>query len=78
MGEPNPKDVVRRGYDVLSWRYRGDDEFPQRYGPWVERVLNDIPTRGRVLDLGCGCGVPVVRELTKRGAIFTGVDISET
>ena len=77
MCEPNPRDVVRRGYDVVSWRYRGDDEFPQQYRPWIERVLHAIQRRGRVLDLGCGCGVPVARELTKHGATVTGVDISD-
>jgi 2-polyprenyl-3-methyl-5-hydroxy-6-metoxy-1,4-benzoquinol methylase len=77
MGETDPKSIVRRGYDLLSLRYRGDNEFPQHYGPWIEHVLRGIPPRGRVLDLGCGCGVPVARELAKHGATVTGVDISE-
>jgi SAM-dependent methyltransferase len=75
--DANRKDVVRHGYNALSWRYRGDDEYPPQYEPWIERVLHSIPAGGRVLDLGCGCGVPVARELARRGAIVTGVDISD-
>ena len=78
MREPDPKETVRRGYDELSWRYRSDDEFPPQYGPWIERLSDAVAaTQARVLDLGCGCGVPVARELTKRGAAVTGIDISE-
>jgi hypothetical protein len=26
-----PRDIVRRGYDALSYRYRGDTEEPEHY-----------------------------------------------
>ena len=32
---PDPVDVVRRGYDTLSWRYRGDEDHPAQYQPWI-------------------------------------------
>jgi hypothetical protein len=38
----DPKDVVRRGYDVLSSRYRGDTEEPARYATWVARLRERV------------------------------------
>nr|WP_277349601.1 class I SAM-dependent methyltransferase [Planosporangium thailandense] len=36
-----------------------------------------LPESAAVLDLGCGCGVPVARLLTRAGHTVTGADISE-
>jgi SAM-dependent methyltransferase len=70
-------DLVRRGYDVLSHRYRSDDAPDGRYQPWVAELLARLPARAAVLDLGCGCGVPVARSLAAAGHAVTGVDISD-
>jgi SAM-dependent methyltransferase len=69
--------VVRTGYDALSWLYRGDDDFPEEYAAWIEELRARIPGRARVLDLGCGCGIPVARELAAAGHDVTGVDLSQ-
>jgi 2-polyprenyl-3-methyl-5-hydroxy-6-metoxy-1,4-benzoquinol methylase len=74
---PDPKDVVRRGYDAASRLYREDDAGDGRYGPWIVALRERIPAGGAVLDLGCGCGVPVARSLTAAGYPVTGVDLSE-
>jgi SAM-dependent methyltransferase len=71
-----PKDVVRRGYDALSCRYRGDAEVPEHYATWVTRLRERVPAGGSVLDLGCGCGVPLARDLAAAGFAVTGVDLS--
>lgn len=75
-GPASQTDLVRRGYDELSYRYRADDDEPGSYGPWLERLQSLIPPGARVLDLGCGCGIPVARALTATGHQVTGVDIS--
>ncbi len=75
--ETDPVDVVRRGYDALSLRYRADDANPGRYGPWIAELLAVLKVASRVLDLGCGCGVPVARDLVAAGHRVTGVDISD-
>ena len=41
---------------------------------WLDRFLDVLPTRGRVLDIGCGSGEPIARYLTMRGCELTGVD----
>lgn len=71
----DPKDIVRRGYDAVSRRYGEGAET--KYRPWISDLLRRIPAGGRVLDIGCGIGVPVAKSLTAAGCRVTGVDISE-
>jgi SAM-dependent methyltransferase len=72
----DPRDVVRRGYDALSYRYRGDTEEPEHYATWLARLRERVPAGGAILDLGCGCGVPLARDLGAGGYQVTGVDLS--
>jgi SAM-dependent methyltransferase len=72
----DPKDVVRRGYDALSYRYRGDTEEPEHYATWLTRLQERVPAGGAVLDLGCGCGVPLAQDLAAGGYEVIGVDLS--
>jgi SAM-dependent methyltransferase len=72
----DPKDIVRRGYDALSYRYRGDAEEPEHYPTWRAALEERVPAGGAVLDLGCGCGVPLARDLAAGGYAVTGVDLS--
>jgi SAM-dependent methyltransferase len=71
-----PKDIVRRGYDALSYRYRGDDEEPEHYATWLAQLRERVRAGGTVLDLGCGNGVPLARDLAGGGYAVTGVDLS--
>jgi 2-polyprenyl-3-methyl-5-hydroxy-6-metoxy-1,4-benzoquinol methylase len=71
-----PKDIVRRGYDAVSERYRSDDEEPPEYMAWLAGLRARLPSGASVLDLGCGCGVPVSRTLADLGHDVVGVDIS--
>jgi 2-polyprenyl-3-methyl-5-hydroxy-6-metoxy-1,4-benzoquinol methylase len=72
----DPREVVRRGYDALSYRYRADAEFPDAYAPWISSLTGRVPAGGTVLDVGCGCGIPVARSLADGGYAVTGVDLS--
>lgn len=72
----DPKDLVRRGYDALSWHYRADDADDGTYGPWLATLRERLPAGARVLDLGCGCGIPVARWLADASHAVTGVDFS--
>ena len=73
----NPADLVRSGYNALSRHYRGDDDAPHEYDRWLADLRLRLPDRGQILDIGCGCGVPVARHLTAAGNQVTGVDISD-
>jgi SAM-dependent methyltransferase len=78
------RDLVRRGYDAISATYRSDDgaaapssaEDVRRYAGWVAELAALLPPRGRVLDLGCGIGIPATRELAAHGLQVLGVDFS--
>jgi ubiquinone/menaquinone biosynthesis C-methylase UbiE len=73
----DPKQVVRRGYDVLSRRYDEATGADSKYRSWIDDLVARLGTGSRVLDVGCGSGVPVARALTAAGHHVVGVDISE-
>ncbi|KNX39022.1 class I SAM-dependent methyltransferase [Luteipulveratus halotolerans] len=81
MSEPTDQVArVREGYNALSRAYRGDiadDETQTRYAGWLAWVRDHTPAGGRVLDLGCGNGVPASKWLVDNGFRVTGVDVSE-
>lgn len=77
MDARGPKAVVREGYDALSYRYRADDAAAEQYEPWLDMVRERLRPGSAVLELGCGCGVPVARDLLAAGLGVTGVDISD-
>jgi SAM-dependent methyltransferase len=78
------RELVRRGYDAISLTYRSDDgdaatmpaEDVSRYAGWIGELARLIPAGARVLDLGCGAGIPATRELTAHGLQVLGVDFS--
>lgn len=72
----NPKEIVARGYDAIADTYAvwaATFESPALLR--VEQLLELLPEPSRVLDLGCGRGVPFTRRLAERHDV-TGVDIS--
>lgn len=73
----DPGAIVREGYDRASHRYRADDfEYARSgYRYWLGRLGRRLAPGSRVLDLGCGNGIPVARELANRHRV-TGVDLS--
>ncbi len=77
MAADDERELVRRGYNALSHSYRHGDAGEDRYAPWLADLTARLPAGAGVLDLGCGCGVPVARSLAAAGCQVTGVDISE-
>jgi SAM-dependent methyltransferase len=47
-------------------------------GSWLDRFCNPLPSGAEVLDIGCGSGLPIARELIRRGFDVTGLDGSAT
>ena len=77
MDNGDPKDLVRRSYDQISYDYRGDSLSRDRgYFIWLDALTPLLQPGDTVLDLGCGCGIPVAQELAQRFQV-TGVDLSE-
>jgi SAM-dependent methyltransferase len=82
MGVRGPKDIVREGWDAVSTLYRPEggetDAFGHSFADhkrWL-KPLSKLKNGSKVLDLGCGCGVPDARFLSRRFEVV-GVDISD-
>jgi ubiquinone/menaquinone biosynthesis C-methylase UbiE len=72
-----PKELVRESYNHISHTYRGDSVSRDKgYFRWQEMLTPLLHPDDPVLDLGCGCGIPVAQELAQTFRV-TGVDISE-
>ena len=73
----DPKEIVRQGYDKISYNYRSDDGryMPSDYAGWLTELIPLLPPGAPLLELGCGCGVPVAQILAP-DFDYTGVDIS--
>jgi SAM-dependent methyltransferase len=73
----DPGGIVQEGFDALGERYLvwqlEAEEDPRR--PYLERFMNELPGGARVLDLGCGPGVPTTQLLAEHFDL-TGVDFS--
>src|SRR5260370_39605070 len=70
-------DLVRKGYDALSYRYRSDDSDDGRCASRLAVLNGRPPGRAAVLDLACGGGVPVAPARAAAGAPGTAGDVHE-
>jgi len=69
----DPKAIVERGYDQCALAYnaaRRSDPSPE-----LNLLLQVLAPGSRVLDIGCGGGIPIAYALSRHCAV-TGVDIS--
>ena len=60
--------------NAAAWdAQRGRDLFEK---PWLDRFMALLPAGGAILDVGCGMGEPIGRDLIESGFQLTGVDSS--
>jgi SAM-dependent methyltransferase len=60
----------------VAWARLRRDELVEK--PWLDRFCALVPTGAAVLDIGCGSGLPIARELILRGYDVTGLDATPT
>ena len=65
----------KRAWDNLAKKY--DDRPRSPISDIFIKFTEKLPERGRVLDLGCGTGLPYARYLVEKGFDVIGVDLSE-
>jgi predicted TPR repeat methyltransferase len=63
-------------FDAMGDRY--DEAFPHKDGQLAagKWLADSLPAGSRVLDLGCGTGLPTSRQLAVAGHQVTGIDLS--
>ncbi|MFF4259622.1 class I SAM-dependent DNA methyltransferase [Streptomyces sp. NPDC001663] len=63
-------------FDAIGDRY--DEAFPHKEGQIAaaEWLIKSLPADSRVLDLGCGSGLPTARQMVEAGSQVVGVDLS--
>jgi SAM-dependent methyltransferase len=63
-------------FDAIGDRY--DEAFPHKEGQLAAGawVAGQLPAAARVLDLGCGTGLPTARQLIDAGLQVVGTDLS--
>jgi SAM-dependent methyltransferase len=65
------------GFDNIGEKY--DEAFPHKEGQLAagEWLIAELRPGARVLDAGCGTGLPTARQFLDAGLRVTGIDISE-
>ncbi|MFC9228039.1 class I SAM-dependent DNA methyltransferase [Streptomyces decoyicus] len=63
-------------FDAIGDRY--DDAFPHKEGQLASGawLAGTLPPGSRILDLGCGTGLPTARQLADAGHRVVGIDLS--
>jgi ubiquinone/menaquinone biosynthesis C-methylase UbiE len=68
--------LVKKGYDKIAEEYQADrctfDHVKE-----LEEFASLLPKNARVIDVGCGAGIPVAKFLVDSGFEVVGVDFSE-
>ncbi len=69
--------IVREGYDKIAHQYmqeRGQYDNTNE----IQEFIDLLPKNAKVLDIGCGGGVPILRMMVKNGFTATGIDFSKS
>src|SRR3989338_5440936 len=69
-------EIVREGYNKIAQRYNKQRKiYPNKL--LLMKFKKNLPKNSKVLDLGCGAGIPVSKFLIDNGYKVTGIDFSD-
>lgn len=76
MADEDKKLIVKLGYETYAKRQLGyrllDDDFKH-----LTSLTDRLEKNARILDLGCGNGLPIDKYLVEKGFKVIGIDLSE-
>lgn len=70
------KKTVREGYNAIAKRYLSERTRESEDVRLLSELMERMPAGAKVLDAGCGAGIPIAQILSERFRV-TGVDFSE-
>ena len=77
MRDTSPETLVRDGYNAIAAEYLKTREESPGGVTYLDEFVFRLAPGAKVLDAGCGAGVPIARVLSQSFDV-TGVDFSET
>ena len=69
-------ELVRKGYSKIASEYQ-DQRSGYESVKLLGKIIKLLPKGAKVLDLGCGAGVPVSKTLADKGYKVTGIDFAQ-
>ncbi len=75
----NMRKIVEQGYDKGNYLkiYREKTGFRTLEKRFFKNICGQVPKNSKILDLGCGPGIPYDKYLAERGFQVLGIDISK-
>ncbi len=68
--------IVKSGYDKIAERYVEEREKIDNWKE-IEEFRVKLPEKAKILDVGCGTGIPIARYLSQNGFEVVGIDLSK-
>lgn len=72
----NSAKIVEKGYDKIAQKYQDQRGKFHRTNE-LKLFANNFKKGARILDLGCGAGIPIMKFLVDQGFNVTGIDFSK-
>jgi 2-polyprenyl-3-methyl-5-hydroxy-6-metoxy-1,4-benzoquinol methylase len=69
---------MKANYDSISEEWcKARKKLPPRDSDLFDYFMANLPDRGKILDMGCGSGVPITAQLAEAGFSVHGIDRSK-
>jgi 2-polyprenyl-3-methyl-5-hydroxy-6-metoxy-1,4-benzoquinol methylase len=74
----NIRKLVKEGYEKGDYavRFRSSSQLNALEKRFIDRMTALIPAAAKILDLGCGTGIPFAKYLAGKGFRITGIDFA--
>ena len=70
--------LVEEGYDNADYggAFRRDETLRENEAEFMNFLIKKLPKNAKILDFGCGLGIPHDKFFVKKGMDVTGIDIT--
>lgn len=70
------KDIVKTGYNKIAKKYSSSrNQF--KNNKYLDKLINMLEPGSKILDIGCGSGIPIDKYLVDYGFKVKGIDFSK-